>query len=92
MTKTVEKRAVKKRNNKKVQPKLPMFETVDKLRREDNLVDNTITFHFADGSSQIQTINKAFVYTEKGKVRPTNDILEDINALVWDRNASHFSV
>lgn len=84
-------KAVKK--VKKVQKaKIPAHTVIDQLRRNEDLVGNVIAFKFADGTTKNQVIRKEFVYSDKGRMRSTQDILEDINAIAWDFNAESFEI
>lgn len=68
------------------------YNSLDRLRRNEDLVDTTFTIHRWDGTTKVQKLNKAFVFNERGKVRSTNEILMDLNAIVHDDGASHFTI
>jgi FAD/FMN-containing dehydrogenase len=68
------------------------FSLLDSLRNRNELVDTTVSFHFLDGTSKVQPIRKEFVVTEKGKLRTTNAMVEDLNAIAEDYGATHFSI
>jgi hypothetical protein len=81
---------VRKRKVKSV--KTPVFERLETLQRRGSLVGTTFTLHYFDGTRKVQTITKKFLVTEKGTKKSTTDLLMDMNAIVHDDMASHFTI
>lgn len=72
--------------------KSPVFETIERLMRRNDLVGTVFTIHRFDGTRKLQTINKQFVLTERGSMKSPTDLLKDMNAIVHDDMASHFTI
>ncbi len=83
---------VRRKANKKSAKKTPVFETIERLMRRNDLVGTAFTIHRFDGTRKVQTINKQFALTERGTTKSPTDLLKDMNAIVHDDRASHFTI
>lgn len=53
---------------------------------------NTITYSFADGTKQVQPVNKEVYFAERGRKRSFNEILEVFKSTASDKKAISFTI
>lgn len=52
----------------------------------------TVTYHFEDGTKQVQNINKKLFTNEKGRTRDLTDVVNIINGISHDLGAISFVI
>lgn len=63
------------------------------MRKRNKLEMDTVTYSFADGTKQVQPINKeAFFSDNKGKIRSSNEMFELFKQTGLDRGAVSFTI
>ena len=53
---------------------------------------DTVTFFFHDNTKQIQIINKAFLFTNRGRRKSNGDLINDLNAVKHDIGAKYIQL
>jgi hypothetical protein len=89
-TKKIQTTSAKKVENKNTE--MSTLQVIEKLQRRDELVGNSITFKYSDGSIKVMAINKPFVTSDSGRLLRPNAIIENINALQWDFGAEGYEI
>ena len=55
--------------------------------------NDTVTFYFDDETTQIQTINKGFLFTNNGKRKKSmGAVINDLNGIKHDLSAKYFQL
>lgn len=61
-----------------------------KVIRQSN--QGTVTFHFEDGTKQVQNINSSIFYDEKGRQQDLDKVVQTFKDISHDLGAKYFTI